>query len=174
MNKVYMLQFRTYIQVLSRHKEMNAAEKNDLMGMELSDKSTVVVGLFQSSKKYQNKEYLNEMFTLSKTRMALLKDFAKSTPLVTQMIEMADQRFPYEVLFQSYLRLLSDTVAFEYRFLSQFFFNHNHDMIDSIFDKILLLFSDEFDVFRLNSFDSLQLLLMIRLLEMVNLNKLNN
>merc|ERR1712228_985695 len=61
---------------------------------------------------------------------------------------------------------LTDTSINEYRFLLQFF--HQRDMFNKIFDKVLQQFLEEFDAFRQACYDSIGLLLMIRIVEMIH------
>jgi len=153
MTKVYMGHFRSYVQSLTRHRETQVADKNDVLALDVEKTG----GLFSSKK---SGEYLNRVFNLG-TRIAVLQQFNEPA-IVVQMIDV-NHRFQYEEIFKSFLRLLTDTAVNEYRFLLQFF--HQKDVFNTIFDRVLQQFLEEFDAFRQSCYDSIGLLLMIRIVE---------
>ena len=156
MSKVYMGHFRSYAQSLTKHRETAVADKNDVLACDV-DKTG---GIFSSKKSI---DYLNRVFVLGK-RINVLEGSPNLPAIVVQMID-PNTRFQYEEIFKSFLRLLTDTSINEYRFLLQFF--HQRDMFNKIFDKVLQQFLEEFDAFRQSCYDSIGLLLMIRIVEMV-------
>lgn len=155
MSKVYMGHFRSYVQSLTKYRETAVADKSDVLACDVEKTG----GIFSSKKSV---EYLNRVFHLG-ARIKVLRQFSEPA-IVVQMIEM-NHKFHYEEIFKSFLRLLSDTSINEYRFLLQFF--HQRDMFNKIFDRVLQQFLEEFDAFRQSCYDSIGLLLMIRIVEMV-------
>ena len=157
MSRVYMGHFRSYVQSLTKYRCVNVADKQDLLACDV-DKTG---GLFSSKKSI---EYLNRVFNLG-SRISVLLNFNEPA-IVVQMININEDKFNYEEIFKSFLRLLSDTSINEYRFLLQFF--HSRDMFNRIFDRVLQQFLEEFDAFRQSCYDSIGLLLMIRIVEMIH------
>eukprot|EP01083_Nonionella_stella_P200861 735196_1 len=158
MSKVYMGHFKSYVQSLTKYRETAVPSKNDLLACDVAKTG----GLFSSKKSI---EYLNRVFSLGK-RINVCKGKANEPAIVVQMIDPQNDRFQYEEIFKSFLRLLTDTAINEYRFLLQFF--HSNNMFNKIFDRVLQQFIEEFDAFRQSCYDSIGLLLMIRLVEMIH------
>ena len=156
MSRVYMGHFRSYVQSLTKYRQVIVADKQDLLACDV-DKTG---GLFSSKKSC---EYLNRVFNLGKRQTVLLT--FNEPAIVVQMIDTHHDRFQYEEIFKSFLRLLSDTSINEYRFLLQFF--HSRQMFNKIFNRIFQQFFEEFDAFRQSCYDSIGLLLLIRIVEMM-------
>eukprot|EP01084_Bolivina_argentea_P291342 500704_1 len=157
MSRVYMGHFRSYVQSLTKYRETSVPSRNDLLGCDINKTG----GLFSSKKSI---EYLNRVFNLGK-RIQVLTSGNSEPAIVVQMIDIS-HRFQYEEIFKSFLRLLTDTSINEYRFLLQFF--HENKMFNKILDRVLQQFLEEFDAFRQSCYDSIGLLLMIRIIEMIH------
>ena len=156
MAKVYMGHFRSYVQSLTRYRDTEVADRHSLLGCDVAKTG----GLFSSKK---SAAFLNKVFVLG-PRAEVLSALSEPA-LVVQLIE-ATQRFAYEEVFRSFLRLLVDTAVNEHRFLLQFF--HERSLFARVFDRVLLHLLEEFDAFRQSCYDSLALLLMLRVVERVH------
>jgi len=117
------------------------------------------IGLGRSVK-LENK---GNVFSLS-GRDALLQDLEKDPIIAHTHRDKA--KYYHEQLFRSHQMLLMDTATSEFLFLNDFFDTKgDHDVFREVFNKTTQYFTDSLETFLSNCWDSVGLLLMIRIVE---------
>ena len=84
-------------------------------------------------------------------------------PIMAHLALAEGKKHPYEIIFKSVMMHLMDSVTNEYVFVRQFFKENGPVAFDGIFQRTLNLLLEQLENYLFNSFDSLGLLLMIKL-----------
>lgn len=165
MSAIYLKQFRTYVASLQKLELECAPTKADTLvkdewqaggaGQRLLDG----LGLGRS---VQLKEKGN-VFSLS-GRDAILKEL-ENDPIIAHT-HKDKVKYYHEQLFRSHQMLLMDTATSEFLFLNDFFDTHgDHTLFVEVFGQTTRFFLDSLESFLANCWDSVGLLLMIRIVE---------
>ncbi|XP_074316076.1 vacuolar protein sorting-associated protein 52 A-like isoform X2 [Silene latifolia] len=153
MNKVLSAHFRAYIQSLEK-SQLDIATSSDLIGIEAGGGGT---GLFSTRREPLKNR--SSVFALG-DRINILKEIDQPA-LIPHIAEASSQKYPYEVLFRSFHKLLIDTASSEYIFCGDFF--GEESSFNEIFAGPLAVIDEHFSAVLSNSFDAIGLMLMIRL-----------
>eukprot|EP00742_Colponemidia_sp_Colp-10_P005738 GILJ01006133.1.p1 GENE.GILJ01006133.1~~GILJ01006133.1.p1 ORF type:complete len:595 (+),score=118.62 GILJ01006133.1:511-2295(+) len=151
MSKMYYGHFKTYITNLSK-LQYDIATKNDLIGSEDRER-----GLFGGRKDLQNK---GAVFSLN-NRDQVLQEIDQD-PIIYHVAVQKGLKFPYECILRSSHKLLMDTATSEYLFCLDFFGIRDTDMFMLIFTKTISWFLESLENALYNCYDTVGLLLMIR------------
>lgn len=162
MSSVYLKQFRTYVTSLQKLELEYSPTKADLLvnhegqsGRSLLDG----LGLGRSV----NLKDKGNVFSLS-GRDAILRDLEKDPIIAHTHRDRA--KYYHEQLFRSHQMLLMDTATSEFLFLNDFFGTRgDHVLFNEVFSKTTQYFTDSLETFLANCWDSVGLLLMIRIVE---------
>jgi len=162
MSAVYLKQFRTYVASLQKLEMEYSPTKADLLiSIEASSGAAGRLldglGLGRSV----NLKDKGNVFSLS-GRDAILKDLEKD-PIIAHTHKA---KYYHEQLFRSHQMLLMDTATSEFLFLNDFFDTHgDHMLFVEVFGKTTQFFLDSLETFLASCWDSVGLLLMIRIIE---------
>lgn len=163
MSTVYLKQFRTYVMSLQKLELEYSPTKADLLVA--SEASTNAAGRFLDGlglgRPTSLKDKKGNVFSLS-GRDAILKELEKD-PIIAHMHKA---KYYHEQLFRSHQMLLMDTATSEFLFLKDFFDTHgDHTLFVEVFGKTTQFFLDSLETFLSTCWDSVGLLLMIRIVE---------
>jgi hypothetical protein len=162
MSGVYLKHFKTYGNSLQKLELENSPTKSDvLVSIEPSSGAAAKfldgLGL---GRQVQLKDKGN-VFSLS-GRDAILKELEKD-PIIAHTHKA---KYYHEQLFRSHQMLLVDTATSEFLFLNDFFDTQgDHALFTEVFSKTMQYFTDSLETFLANCWDSVGLLLMIRIVE---------
>eukprot|EP00929_Paragymnodinium_shiwhaense_P097629 TRINITY_DN59268_c0_g1_i2.p1 TRINITY_DN59268_c0_g1~~TRINITY_DN59268_c0_g1_i2.p1 ORF type:complete len:707 (-),score=206.27 TRINITY_DN59268_c0_g1_i2:44-2164(-) len=160
MSAIYLKQFKTYVTYLQRLDSEYMPTKTDLLVS--VEARSIFDGIASSLKGAQPKEKGN-VFSLS-DRDAILKELDKD-PIIVQM-QVTKGKYFQEQLFRSHQMLLMDTATSEFMFLNDFFnLQGDHRLFLEVLGKTTHFFLDNLESFLANCWDSIGLLLMIRIVE---------
>jgi hypothetical protein len=87
-----------------------------------------------------------------------------NTPILAHVALAEGKKYPYEVIFKSVMMHLMDSVTNEYVFVRQFFKENGAPAFEGIFQHTFNLLMEQLENYLFNCFDSLGLLLMIKLI----------
>jgi len=161
MSAVYLKQFRTYVTSLQKLELEYAATKSDLLVNEGPSAGRLWdnLGLGRS---VQLKDKGN-VFSLS-GRDAILEQLDKD-PIIAHT-NKDKVKYYHEQLFRSHQMLLMDTATSEFLFLNDFFDTKgDQNLFVEVFGKTTQYFLDSLEAFLANSWDSVGLLLMVRIVD---------
>lgn len=169
MSKVYLVQFRTYASSLSKLQLEYSPTKTDVLvsqeggqlGAGAAGRLLEGLGLGRSV----NLKDKGNVFSLS-GRDAILDELEKDPIIAHTQKDRA--KYYHEQIFRSHQRLLIDTATSEFLFLNDFFDTQaqgNHSLFSDVFGKTTQFFLDSLESFLLSCWDSVGLLLMIRIVE---------
>jgi len=164
MSTQYIKQFRTYVSSLQKLELEYGPSRNDLLvsgewqtsgGARTLFNNLIGGGVNLSSK--------GNVFSLS-GRDAILKELEKDPILAHAHRDKV--KFYHEQLFRSHQMLLMDTATSEFFFLDEFFdLRGDHGLFVEVFGKTTQFFLDSLENFLANCWDSVGLLLMIRIVD---------
>lgn len=152
MNKVLSAHFRAYIQALEK-LQLDIATSSDLIGVEARSSS-----LFSRGREPLKNR--SAVFALGE-RINILKEIDEPA-LIPHIAEASSRKYPYEVLFRSFHKLLMDTATSEYLFCDDFF--GEESIFYDIFAGPFSVIDEHFNSVLPNSFDAIGLMLMIRII----------
>eukprot|EP00927_Polykrikos_kofoidii_P048378 TRINITY_DN4265_c0_g1_i1.p1 TRINITY_DN4265_c0_g1~~TRINITY_DN4265_c0_g1_i1.p1 ORF type:complete len:729 (-),score=172.15 TRINITY_DN4265_c0_g1_i1:122-2260(-) len=163
MSTVYLKQFRTYVLSLQKLELEYSPTKADLLVA--AEVSTGAAGRLLDGlglgRPQSLKDKKGNVFSLS-GRDAILKELEKD-PIIAHMHKA---KYYHEQLFRSHQMLLMDTATSEFLFLKDFFDTHgDHTLFVEVFGKTTQFFLDSLETFLSTCWDSVGLLLMIRIVE---------
>lgn len=163
MSIVYLKQFRTYVTSLQKLELDNCPTKSDLL-VSSEGQSTGAAGRFLDGLGLGRSVALKDkgnVFSLS-GRDAILNELEKD-PLIAHTHKT---KYYHEQLFRSHQMLLMDTATSEFLFLTDFFDTRgDHTLFVEVFGKTTQFFLDSLETFLANCWDSVGLLLMIRIVD---------
>merc|ERR1719253_614791 len=160
MSSVYLKQFRTYVASLQKLELEYSPTKADLL-VDHERQRGILDGLGLG--RSVNLKDKGNVFSLS-GRDQILKDLEKDPIIAHTHKDKA--KYYHEQLFRSHQMLLMDTATSEFLFLSDFFNTRgDHTLFVDVFGKTTQLFLDSLETFLASCWDSVGLLLMIRIVE---------
>lgn len=174
-SKFYLNFFRTYVQGLSKYSLEPVATKADLLGlvegMSLDTpvpQLDIVNRLKLGSSTPTSGGAKSGLFSFPGIRERVIKEDVDVDPLSLQS-ESSSKQYP-EALLRSYQKLLAETVTCEYEFLHYFFDLSDSPgdiqrFCDSVFYKSLVWLVEHIGASVRDSYDSLGLMLSIRIVE---------
>jgi len=164
MSAVYMKQFKTYVSSLQKLELEYSPTKADLLVS--IEPSSGAAGRFLDGLglgRQVNLKDKGNVFSLS-GRDAILKELDKD-PIIAHT-KLSQAKYYHEQLFRSHQMLLMDTATSEFLFLNDFFDTQgDHTLFVGVFGKTQQFFLDSLEQFLSNCWDSVGLLLMIRIVE---------
>lgn len=149
MNKVLSAHFRAYILALEK-LQLDIATSSDLIGVE-----TRSSGLFLRGREPLKNR--SAVFALGE-RIKILKEIDEPA-LIPHIAEASSSKYPYEVLFRSFQKLLIDTASSEYNFCDDFF--GEESIFYEIFAGPFAVIDEHFNSILPNCYDAIGLMLMI-------------
>eukprot|EP00929_Paragymnodinium_shiwhaense_P014395 TRINITY_DN122300_c0_g1_i1.p1 TRINITY_DN122300_c0_g1~~TRINITY_DN122300_c0_g1_i1.p1 ORF type:complete len:705 (-),score=222.94 TRINITY_DN122300_c0_g1_i1:93-2207(-) len=157
MASVYLKQFKTYVQNLSRLELENAPTKNDLL-VAVESQTSIFSLLGGPSLKSKG-----NVFSIS-GRDNVLKELDNDPMIAHTQKDKA--KYYHEQVFRSHQMLLMDAATSEFLFLKDFF-NTQGDpaLFTEVFSKTTQFFLESLEVDVRDCWDSVGLLLMIRIVE---------
>mmetsp|Transcript_111390 Transcript_111390/g.265769 ORF Transcript_111390/g.265769 Transcript_111390/m.265769 type:complete len:584 (+) Transcript_111390:2-1753(+) len=161
MSAVYLKQFRTYVTSLQKLELEYSPTKSDLLVNEQPSAGRLWdnLGLGRS---VQLKDKGN-VFSLS-GRDAILEQLDKD-PIIAHT-NKDKVKYYHEQLFRSHQMLLMDTATSEFLFLNDFFDTRgDQQLFVEVFGKTTQYFLDSMEAFLANCWDSVGLLLMVRIVD---------
>lgn len=165
MSAVYLKQFKTYVNSLQKLELEYSPTKADLL-VSSEWQSAGGARRFLDNIGLGPSVSLNNkgnVFSLS-GRDALLKELEKDPIIAHTHREKA--KYYHEQLFRSHQMLLMDTATSEFLFLNDFFDTKgDHSLFSEVFGKTTQYFLDSLEAFLSNCWDSVGLLLMIRIVD---------
>jgi len=165
MSFVYLKQFRTYVMSLQKLELEYAPTKADTL-VSNEWQSGGAAGRFLDGLglgRSVNLKDKGNVFSLS-GRDSILKELEKD-PIIAHT-HKDKVKYYHEQLFRSHQMLLMDTATSEFLFLNDFFDTHgDHGLFIEVFGKTTQFFLDSLETFLANCWDSVGLLLMIRIVE---------
>lgn len=166
MSAVYSKQFRTYVTSLQRLELENGPTKSDLLVTVEANTAASQAGRFLEGLGLSRGTNLKEkgnVFSLS-GRDAILKELEKDPIIAHTQKDKA--KYYYEQLFRSHQMLLMDTATSEFLFLNDFFDTRgDHRLFTDVFGRTQQFFLDQLEAVLANCWDSVGLLLMIRIVD---------
>jgi hypothetical protein len=165
MSKVYLVQFRTYVTSLSKLELEYTPTKADLLvnheGQSGGAAGRLLDGLGLG--RSQSLKERGNVFSLS-GRDAILSELERDPIIAHTHRDRA--KYYHEQLFRSHQKLLVDTATSEYLFLNDFFNTHGETLLfNEVFGKTTQFFLDSLETFLSSCWDSVGLLLTIRIVE---------
>jgi len=164
MSSVYLKQFRTYASSLQKLELEYAPTKADLL-VNNEGQGSAAGGFLAGlgiGRAVQLKDKGN-VFSLS-GRDAILTEL-ETDPIIAHT-HKGNAKYYHEQLFRSHQMLLVDTATSEFLFLNDFFDAHgDHTLFVEVFGKTTQFFLDSLEGFLASCWDSVGLLLMIRIVE---------
>ncbi|KAG2714013.1 hypothetical protein I3843_03G011500 [Carya illinoinensis] len=152
MNKVLSAHFRAYILALEK-LQLDIATYSDLIGVE-----TRSTGLFLRGREPLKNR--SAVYALGE-RIKILKEIDEPA-LIPHIAEASSSKYPYEVLFRSFHKLLMDTATSEYHFCDDFF--GEESIFYEIFAGPFAVIDEHFNSILPNCYDAIGLMLMIRII----------
>merc|ERR1712136_406911 len=165
MSGVYLRQFKTYTSSLQKLELEYTPTKADLL-VNLEGQAGGAAGRFLDGLglgRTVNLKDKGNVFSLS-GRDAILKELEKD-PIIAHA-HKDRVKYYHEQLFRSHQMLLIDTATSEFLFLNDFFDTRgDHSLFDEVFGKTAHFFLEGLETFLSNCWDSVGLLLMVRIVE---------
>ena len=167
MGKTLHALFRTYAAQLMRLLDV-IATRQDVLAMDEANLRDNFTNKINFSKRTTDSFHLGSRANLLEQSQALLHSNDPNTvvtcnPIVAYVALAEKKRYPYEQIFHSYMMHLVDAVTNEYLFCRQFFRENGPDIMPIIFQKTLSLVLEQLENYLFTSYDSLALLIMIKL-----------
>eukprot|EP00930_Biecheleria_cincta_P006879 TRINITY_DN107972_c0_g1_i1.p1 TRINITY_DN107972_c0_g1~~TRINITY_DN107972_c0_g1_i1.p1 ORF type:complete len:722 (-),score=142.99 TRINITY_DN107972_c0_g1_i1:197-2341(-) len=164
MSGVYSKQFKTYLTSLQKLELEYSPTKADLLVSNEGQSGSAAGRLWDNlglGRGVQLKEKGN-VFSLS-GRDVILEQLEKD-PIIAHTKEK--MKYYHEQLFRSHQMLLMDTATSEFLFLNDFFDTKgDHHLFVEVFGKTTQVFLDSLEAFLANCWDSVGLLLMVRIVD---------
>jgi len=165
MSSVYIKKFKTYVASLQKLELEYAPTKTDLL-VNNEGQSTGAAGRFLDGLGLGRAVPLKDkgnVFSLS-GRDAILKELEKD-PIIAHM-HRDRTKYYHEQLFRSHQMLLMQAAASEFTFLDDFFDTKgDHTLFVEVFGQTTQFFLHSLETFLANCWDSVGLLMMIRIVE---------
>jgi hypothetical protein len=166
MSAVYLKQFRTYEMSLQKLELEYSPTKADLLVNHEGESGASMGGKVLDALGVRRSVTLNNkgnVFSLQ-GRDKIMQDLEKD-PIIAHA-HRDKQKYYHEQLFRSHQMLLIDTGATEFLFLNDFFDTKgDHRLFGEVFSKTTQYFTDSLETFLANCWDSVGLLLMIRIVD---------
>eukprot|EP00123_Amoebidium_parasiticum_P020524 comp51628_c0_seq1/m.47678 comp51628_c0_seq1/g.47678 ORF comp51628_c0_seq1/g.47678 comp51628_c0_seq1/m.47678 type:complete len:716 (-) comp51628_c0_seq1:104-2251(-) len=157
MSKIYFSLFKLYLSKLQKLRIEEVADKDDLIGTQEGLKK-----LFFTSKLAQKAN----VFTLGE-RATILNELEEAV-IIPHVATQQNSRFHIEQLFRSFNFCVLDNCCHEYLFIVEFFQVKSTTALEifaAIFDKALTVFKKQFEETLNNSYDTIGVLLCIRIVQ---------
>ena len=156
-SKLFLTYFKLYITNLSKLQNDQLVNKTDLMGVAES-----VFSKNPLKKKVNCFSYSNVGSGSSKDKLRSSVLFELDAPsIIPHVADQNNTKFSYESIFRSIQHLLMDTCCSEFIFVAEFFGDFDTiEIMQSIFQKILLICLDNLQHYVDTSFDALGLWLL--------------
>jgi len=163
MSALYLKQFKNYTSCLQKLELENTPTRMDMIVSDQTGGSTMsLLSTLGLAKSTSLKEKGN-VFSLS-GRDSILQELEKD-PIIAHA-QQNKAKYYHEQLFRSHQMLLMDTAASEFLFLGDFFDTQgDHKLFGAVFGSTTQFFLDSLETFLAGCWDSVGLLLMIRIVE---------
>ena len=168
MSKLYLGQFKTYVQSLARLQMETIAGKSDVLGA-LEGQQAESLDLV-SRLKGSTSGVKGNVFSISGGRDRVVKQDIDSDCIVVAA-ESSGAKYYLESLLRSHQKLLADTASSEFLFLSDFFdisenLDERHRFFNAVFDKTLAWLADHVVTAHVReAHDAVGLMLSVRIIE---------
>lgn len=166
MSSVYAKQFKTYVSSLQKLELEYTPSKADLLVNHEGSSGGTAAGRLLDGLGLGRAPALKDkgnVFSLS-GRDSIMKELEKDPIIAHTHKDKA--KYYHEQLFRSHQMLLMDTATSEFLFLNDFFDTRgDHRLFKEVFGKTEQFFLDQLETFLTSSWDSVGLLLMIRIVD---------
>ncbi|CAF1010921.1 unnamed protein product [Rotaria sp. Silwood1] len=163
LSKVYFSYFKAYSSKLMKLQLDEKPDKDDVLGADDRPRSNMS---FFSTTARPHLKHRATVFSLG-NRDCVLKQELEAPIMIPHAQQKAETKYPYEYLFRSEQYALLDNCCREYLFLCDFFMLNNRsapDFFMEIFEKTFKLIQKNVEIFILESYDPIAILLCMHLL----------